>query len=92
MDTAKKTTIRDLWRRQCATFPDRPFLAFVNTDTRECVTYSYQDFDHLTEQFAALLAERGLRKGDRLCVYLDNCVELVALLLLPPKLGWLSYR
>ncbi|MDU5246896.1 MAG: hypothetical protein E6180_01125, partial [Varibaculum cambriense] len=54
-DTAKKTTIRDLWRRQCATFPDRPFLVFVNADTQESVTYSYQDFDHLTEQFAALL-------------------------------------
>ena len=86
-DTAKNTTIRDLWRRQCATFPDRPFLVFVNTDTQECVTYSYQDFDHLTEQFAALLAERGLRKGDRLCVYLDNCVEFLVALLAAPKIG-----
>ena len=36
---------------------------------------------------AQLLAKRGLRSGDRLCVYLANCVEMIDLFLACVKQG-----
>ena len=36
---------------------------------------------------AATLSERGLTRGDRLCVYLANCVEIIDLYLACLRLG-----
>lgn len=39
--------------------------------------YTFRDIDRRSDAMAALLAGRGLAKGDRLCVYLVNCVEMI---------------
>jgi len=50
-------------------------------------TYTFGDIDARSNRLAGLLAGRGLKKGDRLCVYLANCVEMIDLFLACMKLG-----
>jgi malonyl-CoA/methylmalonyl-CoA synthetase len=49
--------------------------------------YTFGAMDARSNRMAALLAARGLRTGDRLAVYLANCVELIDIYLACVKLG-----
>jgi malonyl-CoA/methylmalonyl-CoA synthetase len=50
-------------------------------------TYTFGDIDARSNRLAQLLAQRGLKSGDRLCVYLANCLEMIDLFLACVKLG-----
>jgi malonyl-CoA/methylmalonyl-CoA synthetase len=50
-------------------------------------TYTFGDIDDRSNRMAALLRDRGLETGDRLCVYLANCLEMIDLYLACVKLG-----
>jgi malonyl-CoA/methylmalonyl-CoA synthetase len=50
-------------------------------------SFTFGEIDARSNRLASLLAERGLRHGDRLCVYLANCVEMIDLFLACAKLG-----
>ena len=50
-------------------------------------TYTFGDLDCRSNRLAGVFAQRGLRAGDRLCVYLANCVEMVDLYLACIKSG-----
>jgi len=50
-------------------------------------TYTFGELDARSNQMARLLQDRGLRAGDRLCVYLPNSLELIDLYLACVKLG-----
>jgi malonyl-CoA/methylmalonyl-CoA synthetase len=50
-------------------------------------TYTFGEIDLRSNRVAHLLARRGLRAGDRLCVYLANSVEFIDLYLACVKLG-----
>ncbi len=50
-------------------------------------TYNFGDIDARSNRLAQLIASRGFKKGDRLCVYLANCVEMIDLFLACVKLG-----
>jgi malonyl-CoA/methylmalonyl-CoA synthetase len=50
-------------------------------------TYTFGEIDARSNRVAHLLARRGLKAGDRLCVYLSNCVEMIDLYLACVKLG-----
>jgi malonyl-CoA/methylmalonyl-CoA synthetase len=60
---------------------DEPALEF------EGRTFTFGDIDHRSSRMAQALAERGVVTGDRLCVYLANCVEMIDLYLACLKLG-----
>ena len=49
--------------------------------------YTFGDIDERSNRMAALLCDRGLGTGDRLCVYLANCLEMIDLYLACVKLG-----
>ncbi|MBI4903703.1 MAG: AMP-binding protein [Acidobacteria bacterium] len=49
--------------------------------------YTFGDIEARSNRMASALAERGLEKGDRLCIYLSNCVEFIDLFLACIKLG-----
>jgi malonyl-CoA/methylmalonyl-CoA synthetase len=51
------------------------------------VTYTFGEVDARSNRLAQLLEQHGLQRGDRLCVYLVNCVEMVDLFLACVKLG-----
>ncbi|MGB6942276.1 MAG: AMP-binding protein [Bryobacteraceae bacterium] len=50
-------------------------------------SYTFGEIDDRSNRLAHLLAHRGLNTGDRLCVYLANCLEMIDLYLACVKLG-----
>lgn len=50
-------------------------------------SHTFGDIDARSNRLAQLLAQRGLKTGDRLCVYLANCLEMIDLYLACVKLG-----
>lgn len=50
-------------------------------------TYTFGEIDARSNRMAALFTSRGLVRGDRLCVYLANCLELIDIYLACVKLG-----
>ena len=50
-------------------------------------SYTFGDLDARSNRLAQLLTQKGLKTGDRLCVYLANCVEMIDLYLACAKLG-----
>ncbi|HEX7830535.1 MAG TPA: acyl-CoA synthetase [Thermoanaerobaculia bacterium] len=53
----------------------------------EGTTYTFGEIERRSNRVANALRERGFVKGDRLCVYLANCIELIDLYLACVKLG-----
>ena len=53
----------------------------------QSATYTFGDLDARSNRVAQFLQARGLKQGDRLCVYLANCVEMIDLYLASVKLG-----
>lgn len=49
--------------------------------------YTFGELDERSNRLAGALLHRGIAKGDRLCVYLANCVEMIDLYLACVKLG-----
>ena len=49
--------------------------------------YTFGELDARSNRLAQLLAHRGLKAGDRLSIYLANCVEMIDLYLACAKLG-----
>ena len=60
---------------------DQPALEF------EGRTFTFGEIDGRSNRLAQCLARRGLKAGDRLCVYLGNSVEMIDLYLACVKLG-----
>ncbi|MBZ5578130.1 MAG: AMP-binding protein [Acidobacteriia bacterium] len=50
-------------------------------------TFTFGEIDSRSNRLAQLLSQRGLKAGDRLCVYLANCMEMIDLYLACVKLG-----
>lgn len=53
----------------------------------QAATYTFGDLDARSNRLAQLLRRRGVETGDRLCVYLVNCVEMIDIYLACAKLG-----
>ena len=49
--------------------------------------YTFGELDHRSDQMAASLLEQGLTQGDRICVQLANCVEIIDIYLACIKTG-----
>jgi malonyl-CoA/methylmalonyl-CoA synthetase len=49
--------------------------------------YTFGEIEDRSNRMAGVLTRRGLHTGDRLCVYLENCVEMIDLYLACLKLG-----
>jgi amino acid adenylation domain-containing protein len=54
---------------------------------REGVSTSYTDLVALAEGIAVQLRARGIQRGDRVALFLDNCVEMVAAIYAVLKVG-----
>ena len=74
-------TIPSLFSKAVASGPDRPFL-WVDGET-----ITYEDAAKRVDRYAAMLDDRGIRNGVRVCVLSENCPEFVYLLLATAKLG-----
>ncbi len=65
---------------------DQAALEFVACDGRR-ESRTFGDLDDSSNRLAKALAARGFAAGDRLCVHLANCVEMIDLFLACVKLG-----
>ncbi len=59
--------LREWARRQ----PGKPACIFYGTEI------SYAELDDLSDRFAALLHQHGVRRGDRVAVFLPNCPQFM---------------
>jgi len=50
-------------------------------------SYTFGEIDNRSSRVAAALRQRGIEPGDRVCVYLGNCVEIIDLYLACLKIG-----
>src|SRR5260370_38460374 len=67
-------------------------LAFVGRRDKVALefhnrTLTFGEIDERSNRIAHLFTQRGLRAGDRLCVYLANCLEMIDVYLACVKLG-----
>jgi len=73
--------LRELVKSQAEKYKDKVFLYWKDT------TVSYTQLDALSNQVANFLYDLGIRKGDKVSVYLPNMPEYVYLYLGIPKIG-----
>ncbi|MFX1571546.1 MAG: class I adenylate-forming enzyme family protein [Promethearchaeota archaeon] len=73
--------LKELVETQAETYKDKTFLYW------EDKTVSYSQLNELTNKVANFLYELGIRKGDKVSVYLPNMPEYVYLYLGIPKIG-----
>ncbi len=73
--------LRELVENQADKYKDKVFLYW------EDITVSYSQLNEFTNKVANLLYDLGIRKGDKVSVYLPNMLEYVYLYLGIPKIG-----
>ncbi|HDZ18181.1 hypothetical protein LCGC14_1216330 [marine sediment metagenome] len=73
--------LRELVETQAKTYKERVFLYWKD------ITISYSQLNKYSNKVANFLYELGIRKGDKVCVYLPNMPEYVYLYLGIPKIG-----
>ena len=66
---------------------DQPALIYESVMTDGSRTYSYSELLDLTARFAGALARAGVRKGDRVIVYMPMVPETVVAMLACARLG-----
>ncbi|WP_124054229.1 AMP-binding protein [Arcanobacterium ihumii] len=83
----EKMRLREVWADQCIAQANREFLVYEDPDCGVILTYTYEEFDALTDSVSRILIGRGINFGDRVLVLLGNSVEFVALHLALSKIG-----
>ena len=67
--------------RMCERYPDRTAVIYLGQH------YSYRRLRDLSERFAGALVEMGVKKGDRVLIYISNCIQWVIAFLGIQKMG-----
>jgi long-chain acyl-CoA synthetase len=67
--------------RMSELYPDRTAVLYLGE------RFSYAHLRDLSERFAGSLAEMGIRKGDRVMIYISNCIQWVIAFLGIQKIG-----
>jgi len=81
MSTLEQLTIFKAFADTVAKNPDKTAVSFLGT------SYSYRRLLDLTERFAAALAGLGIKKGDRIVMYIPNSIQFVVSWLGIQRLG-----
>lgn len=69
------------FEQACAKFPDNTAIVFLGDK------FSYRNLKDKVDRFATGLAQLGVKKGDRVLVYLSNSVQFVIAFLAAQKIG-----
>ncbi len=81
METTEKSSIFASFSDMAAKTPRKSAVVYLGTH------YSYERLREMAERFAGSLAEAGLSKGDRIVLYIPNCVQFVVVWLGIQRLG-----
>jgi long-chain acyl-CoA synthetase len=65
----------------CERYPDKPAVIFLGQ------RFSYSKLQDLSERFAGALVDLGVKKGDRVMIYIPNCIQWVIAFLGIQKIG-----
>jgi long-chain acyl-CoA synthetase len=65
----------------CGAYPDNTAIVFLGDK------FTYRELKNKVDRFATALAGLGIKKGDRLIVYLSNSVQLIIAFLAAQKIG-----
>ena len=76
-----KTSIGKIFADRAAQYGDRVFIKFDNE------TVTYRQANEIANRYAAVLARRGVRRGDVVGIILKNSPRMVMLMLAVVKLG-----
>lgn len=76
MDAVGDRSLRDLLDEQTALYGDRTFLVHETLDG-EVSDYSFKQVRDASQRYAAVLQQLGVRKGDRVFVFLRNTPDYV---------------
>jgi fatty-acyl-CoA synthase len=78
-------TLGDIAETNARKYPDDDCIVSLTGGTRE--TLSFSEFDERVNQTARTLAERGVEKGDKIAVYMQNHLETIETYYGAMKLG-----
>ena len=67
--------------RMSERYPNRPAVVYLGE------SFSYARLRNLSERFAGALADMGVKKGDKVMIYISNCVQWIIGFLAIQKLG-----
>lgn len=67
--------------RMCERYPDRPAVIYLGEH------FSYSRLLDLGERFAGSLVDLGVKKGDRVLIYISNCIQWIIAFLSIQKIG-----
>jgi acetyl-CoA synthetase len=73
--------------RHLATQPEKTAILWAEDEPGEYRTISYRELKHQVARVANVLLARGVRRGDRVCVYLPMMPELVYTMLACARIG-----
>lgn len=76
-----RTSIATVFQQRAARYPDRVFIRF------EDETITYRQANETANRYAAVLAERGVRRGQVVGIMLRNSPEVVLVMLAAVKCG-----
>jgi malonyl-CoA/methylmalonyl-CoA synthetase len=79
-------TLNHLFDLTFATRSEAKALEFYD-ETGSLQILTFGDIEQRAYRMSAILAGRGLMRGDRLCVYLANCIEIIDIYLACLRLG-----
>src|SRR5256885_15960393 len=69
--TYREITLQDRLREVAREVGDKPALLMGDRSV------TFREVDQLSDQLAAALAKRGVRPGDRVTIFMPNCIEFV---------------
>ena len=67
--------------RMCELYPDRTAVVYLGE------RFSYRRLQDLSLRFAGALQEMGINKGDRIMIYISNCIQWIIAFLGIQKIG-----
>ncbi|WP_449355227.1 AMP-binding protein [Virgibacillus natechei] len=76
-----KLTMNQYLSKRAKEHPDKPCIIFYG------YTLTYKDLDDYSDLFASFLIERGIKKGDRIALYLPNCPQYLIMFYGALKVG-----
>ncbi|HRC73472.1 MAG TPA: AMP-binding protein, partial [Candidatus Competibacter sp.] len=67
--------------------PDQKALVYISTEVNETKVYTYRELYREVNRFAAVLQELGVKKGDRVIIYMPMIAEATIAMLACVRLG-----
>jgi long-chain acyl-CoA synthetase len=81
MEALEKELTFTRFDRMSKRYPDQPAVIYLGEH------FSYRRLRELSERFAGALLDMGVKKGDRILIYISNCIQWVIAFLGIQKMG-----